>query len=58
MSPAGAVGINEDAFPRDGGVRAVGTIEGDAAPVDELVAGVDGGEAHGVVIVDGPGAAL
>lgn len=54
VGPAGAVGVGEDSFSDDGGVGAVGAIEVDAFPVDELVAGVEGGEAHGVVIVDGP----
>lgn len=58
MGPAGAVGVGEDSFSDDGGVGAVGAVEVDAFPVDELVAGVDGSKAHGVVIVDGPGVAF
>ena len=58
MGPAGFVRVGEDTLANDGGVGAMGTIEGDAFPVNELVAGVDGGEAHGVVIVNGPSLAF
>ena len=58
MGPAGFIVVDEEAFSDDGGVGAVGAIEVDAFPIDELVAGVDGGEAHRVVIVDGPSLAF
>ena len=58
MRPAGAVFGDEDAVAGDGGVGSVGAVKGDAAPVHEFVASVDGGEAHGVVIINGPGASF
>ena len=58
MSPAGFVWVHEDALAYDGGVSAVGSVEINAFPIDKLVASVDGGKAHGVVIVNGPSVAF
>ena len=55
--PRGGVGIDEQGLAGNAGVAAVGTIEGDAPPIDEI-ARVGGRDAHGVFVIDHPGLAF
>ena len=55
--PRGGVGIDEQGLAGNAGVAAVGAIEGDAPPIDEL-ARVSGGDTHGVFVIEHPGIAF
>ena len=58
VRPSWADRVHESLFADDARVGLVRAVEGDAAPVDELVSGPGRRDAHGVVVVEHPGVPL